>query len=122
MREECDDFPIHLFVGKAQVDDILDEVQKHHTSAEAVGLDEVVEQSKADLIREDRQVFILEDFASLKTFLPKCNVFLVHSICYFFELLSKDSILVHHLEILYKGGITYAITVTNMINKNKCQK
>lgn len=107
VREEPDDFPVHFFVGKAQVDDVLDEGQEHEAGAQAVGLDQVVEEPEADLVGKDGQVLVLEDFASLEALLPEGDVLLVHSGGDLLQLLSEGGVLVHHLKYytLTKGSL-----------------
>ena len=98
MREQRDDLFVHLLVGKAQVDDVLDEGQEHEAGVQAVGLDEVVEQSEADLVGEDGQVLVLKDLASFDALLPEGHVFLIDRGGDLFELLSESGVLIHHLK------------------------
>jgi hypothetical protein len=102
MCEQRDDLFVHLLVGKAQVDDVLDEGQEHEAGVQAVGLDEVVEQSEADLVGEDGQVLVLKDLASLDALLPEGHVFLVDRGGDLLQLLSESGVLIHHLKYYYQ--------------------
>jgi hypothetical protein len=94
--EERDDFPGHLFIGEAQVNDILQEGEEGQRGGEGAGVGELPEESEADLIGEDGQMVVLEDLAGLDDLLAEDGVLLVDVGEDAFELLSEDDVLVHH--------------------------
>lgn len=75
--EESDDLPGHLFVGEAQVNDVLQEGEEGERGGERAGLGQLPEESEADLVGEDGQMVVLEDLAGLDDLLAEDGVLLV---------------------------------------------
>lgn len=98
MSEERNDLPGHLFVGEAEVNDILQEGEESQWGGERARLGELPKEAEADLIGEDGQMVILKDLASLYDLLAEYGVLLVDVGDDALELLSKDDVLVHHDE------------------------
>lgn len=101
VHEESDDLAVHLFIGEPQIDDVLDEGNEQEAGGETGGLGEVPKQSEAHFVGENREVLVFEHFAGLEALFAQSEVLLVDSAHYFPQLLSKDSVLVHHLQIIY---------------------
>lgn len=60
MGEERNDLFGHLLTGESQVDYVLQEGEEDEWGGYRTGFDDVFEESETDLIREDRQLVVLE--------------------------------------------------------------